>query len=44
LLFYCDPLLVEIGFTQVDEGQRIGLAVELGEVELLEPGWAVTVA
>jgi hypothetical protein len=44
LLFYRDPLLVEVGFTPVDGGQRIGFPVKLGEVQLLEPGWAVTVA
>ena len=29
-------LLVKIGFTFVDEEHRIGLAIEAGEVELLE--------
>ena len=27
----------------IEEGERVGFAVELGEVHLLEPGWAIVV-
>jgi hypothetical protein len=38
----CDALLMEVGLTTVDELQQVRLAVELGEVQLLEPGWTIT--
>lgn len=43
LLLLGDALLDEVRFTTADEGQRVGLAVELGEVELLESGRPIVV-
>ena len=42
LLLGGDALLNEVGLAPVDEGQRVGFAVELGEIQLLEPGRPVT--
>ena len=33
---------MKIGLTAVEEGQRIGLAIELRKIQFLEPRWAVT--
>ena len=43
LLLLGDPLLMEEGLASVDEREGIGLAVELGEVHLLETGRPVVV-
>jgi hypothetical protein len=38
-----DSLLMKVGFTLVDNGQRIRLAIEFREVHLLEPGRVIIV-
>jgi hypothetical protein len=36
-------LLIEVGFTTIDENQGIGLAIVAQEVKLLESWWPVLV-
>jgi hypothetical protein len=43
LLLLGDALLVEEGFTPIDEREGVGLPVEAGKVHLLEPGWPIAV-
>ena len=43
LFFLSDPLLTEIRLTTIEEGERVGFAVELGEVHLLEARAVVVV-
>jgi hypothetical protein len=41
LLLLHDALLMEVGFTAVDEDERIGFTIVPGKVQLLEPRWPV---
>lgn len=42
MLFCRDALLMEVGLAAVEEGQWIRFTIELGKIELLEMGRAIT--